>query len=194
MRCFLKSNNHTLYYLLKADLLRQQSLIHGDSHPLSCRIWFGLLSPRFIPVLLYRLAYQLRLKRLGFLSHFFTMLNVMVFGIEITPKCTIGPGLFLPHTQGTVIGAISIGDNVVIYQGVTLGAKSLDFRYDQSYRPVIGHNVIIGSGAKVLGGISVGDNVVVGANSVLLTSVPANQTVVGIPARIIAPKNTLDVV
>jgi serine O-acetyltransferase len=82
-----------------------------------------------------------------------------------------------------VIGASKIGRNVTIFQGVTLGAKEMDMGFDPTLRPEIGDYVVVGAGAKVLGGISLGDNVRIGANSVLLRSVPANATVAGVPAR-----------
>ena len=110
-------------------------------------------------------------------------LNQIIFGIEISPKCMIGPGIFFPHTSGTVIGASKIGRGVTIFQGVTLGAKQIDMKYDLALRPELGDFVVVGAGAKVLGGITLGDNVRVGANSVLLQSVPANATVAGVPAR-----------
>jgi serine O-acetyltransferase len=117
------------------------------------------------------------------MSHLLSYLNQIIFGIEISPKCAIGPGIFFPHTSGTVIGASKIGRNVTIFQGVTLGAKEMDMGFDPALRPEIGDFVVVGAGAKILGGISLGDNVRVGANSVLLRSVPANSTVAGVPAR-----------
>jgi serine O-acetyltransferase len=82
-----------------------------------------------------------------------------------------------------VIGAWRIGSNVTIFQGVTLGAKELDMGFDCGRRPEVGNNVVLGAGCKILGGIHIGDNVTVGANSVVVDSVEANSTVVGIPAR-----------
>jgi serine O-acetyltransferase len=117
------------------------------------------------------------------LPYLLSYLNQIIFGIEISPKCAIGPGIFFPHTSGTVIGASKIGRNVTIFQGVTLGAKDMDMGFDRALRPELGDYVVVGAGAKVLGGISLGDNVRVGANSVLLRSVPANATVAGVPAR-----------
>ena len=117
------------------------------------------------------------------MAHLLSYLNLVLFGIEISPRCAIGPGIFFPHTSGTVIGASKIGRNVTIFQGVTLGARQMDMYFDPALRPEIGDYVVVGAGAKVLGGISLGDNVRVGANSVLLRSVPANATVAGIPAR-----------
>ncbi len=113
----------------------------------------------------------------------FTYLNIILFGLEVTPHCDIGPGLFFPHTSGTVVGASKLGRNVTIFQGVTLGAKELDMAFDSSLRPTVGDYVTLGAGCKILGGIHLGDHVTVGANSVVLDSVDSNVTVVGIPAR-----------
>ena len=110
-------------------------------------------------------------------------LNIVIFGLEVSPRCDIGPGIFFPHTSGTVIGAIRIGSKVTVFQGVTLGAKELDMGFSASLRPEVGNNVMLGSGCKVLGGIKVGDDVTVGANSVVLESIEPNSTVVGIPGR-----------
>ena len=109
----------------------------------------------------------------------------MIFGIEIATRCPIGGGLFFPHTQGTVIGAWSIGQNATIYQGVTLGAKELDFAYSKESRPYIGDNVMIGSGAKVMGGIEVGDNARIGANTVVTKTLASGALAVGGPMRVI---------
>jgi serine O-acetyltransferase len=119
----------------------------------------------------------------------FSLINFLFFGIEIAVACKIGPGLFFPHTHGTVIGAFTIGKNAVIYQGVTVGAKDLDFTYDAAHRPCIGDNVLLGAGAKVLGGIELGHSVTVAANAVLLSSVPDNVVVGGIPAKILKSRN-----
>ena len=94
-----------------------------------------------------------------------------IFGLEVAGSTTIGGGLYLPHTQGTVIGAASIGENAIIYHNVTLGAKLIDVGFDPSTRPVLGSNVLIGSGAKVLGPVEIGDGCVIGANAVIVRSV-----------------------
>jgi serine O-acetyltransferase len=175
----------TLRSFLAADLRRAHFLLHGDSDPpTGLSLCFGVFSPRFIPVLLCRLAYYFYTCKLGPLAKIFSLLNFFLFGIEIAVRCPIGPGLFLPHTQGTVIGAWRIGSNVTIFQGVTLGAKELDFSYTENSRPTVGDGVTIGSGAKVLGGISLGDSVRVGANSVVLSDIPVGALAVGAPARI----------
>lgn len=176
---------NSLRTLLRADLDRQRELFNTPAVSSSIKALLCMFSPRFAPVLLYRLAYQSDAKGFKILARLFSLVNFVIFGIEIAVACKIGPGLFFPHTQGTVIGALSIGKNAVIYQGITLGAKDLDFTFDSDHRPVIGDNVVIGAGAKVLGGITLGDNVVVAANSVLLMSAPANVVVAGIPAKIV---------
>ena len=109
----------------------------------------------------------------------------MIFGIEIAVNCEIGAGLYFPHTVGTVIGARKIGQNALIYQGVTIGAKHIDIGFDPSSRPLIGNDVTIGSGAKILGGIEIGNNVSIGANAVVTKSLPDHVVAVGIPAKII---------
>lgn len=172
---------------LTADLRRQFQLLHGsDSTPPRGRhLWRGVLSPRFVPVLLCRLAYRLYLWRLGPLAKLVSLVNFFLFGIEIAVRCPIGPGLFFPHTQGTVIGAWSIGANATIFQGVTLGARELDFSYLESSRPTLADGITVGAGAKLLGGIVVGQGSTIGANSVVLHSVPAQVVAAGAPARVV---------
>jgi serine O-acetyltransferase len=171
---------------LKADLRRAQVLLHGSTTRLSgLRLWIGLLSPRFIPILLCRLAYFFNLLNLGLIAKLMSLLNFFFFGIEIAVRCPIGKGLFLPHTQGTVIGAWSIGENVTIFQGVTLGAKELDFSYQESSRPIVQDGVTIGAGAKVIGGLVLATDSRVGANAVVLSDVASGTLVVGIPAKVV---------
>jgi serine O-acetyltransferase len=166
---------------LRPDLLRlspDPALVSG------LRLWIRVLHPRYFPVLLVRLSamcYRHALSRpLAFL---FSAINMVLFGLEVTPRCQIGGGLLLPHTVGTVIGAIEIGGNATIFQGVTLGSKALDFGYDPGKRPILGDNVVIGAGAKVLGGIRIGTGAVVAANSLVLSDVPENARVMGVPAE-----------
>jgi serine O-acetyltransferase len=106
-----------------------------------------------------------------------------VTGIDIHPGATIGPGFFIDHGTGVVIGGTAIvGRDVTIYQGVTLGGTSLQRK---KRHPTIGDNVTVGSGAAVLGDITIGENVKIGANSVVVKDVPPNSTVVGIPGRVV---------
>lgn len=110
------------------------------------------------------------------ISRFFT-------GIEIHPGAVIGERLFIDHGMGVVIGeTCEIGDDVVLYQGVTLGGTGKE---KGKRHPTVGNNVVIASGAKVLGSFTVGDNSRIGANAVVLSEVPANSTVVGFKARVV---------
>ena len=180
------TENFRLLTYLAADLRRARELLHGSADGVSgLRLWLGVLSPRFWPVTLCRLAHCFYCLKLGPVAKVMSLLNFFLFGIEIAVRCPIGKGLFLPHTQGTVIGAWRIGVNATIFQGVTLGAREVDFSYSEQSRPVIGDGVTIGSGAKVLGGLCIGDGARIGANSVVLQSIPAHALAVGAPARIV---------
>jgi serine O-acetyltransferase len=175
-----------LWCYLAADLRRAQTILHGMPTELSgIGLWMGIFSPRFVPVLLCRVAHWFYCWRLGPVAKIVSLLNFFLFGIEIAVRCPIGKGLFFPHTQGTVIGAYVIGENATIFQGVTLGAREVDFSYQQSSRPTVGDGVIIGSGAKVLGGLTLGSGSRVGANAVVLESIPDNAVAVGVPARVV---------
>jgi serine O-acetyltransferase len=112
------------------------------------------LNPRMAPVVLLRLAEFFHAHGLGLFAKLFSMLNVMVFGIEVSPQVQIGGGLFLPHTVGTVIGAERIGENCTIMQGVTLGTSEPDMGFTVARRPVVGDHVLIGAGAKIIGRIT----------------------------------------
>lgn len=180
------ADDFSLLPYLTADLRRARMLVNGVADDVSdLRLWLGVLSPRFMPVLLCRLAHSLHRLRLGPLAKVLSLLNFFLFGIEIAARCPIGKGLFLPHTQGTVIGAWSIGENVTIFQGVTLGAKELDFSYQESSRPTVDNGVTIGAGAMVIGGIFLGMNSRIGANAVVLNDVATGSLVVGIPAKVV---------
>lgn len=178
--------NFKLLDYVAADLRRAQELTRGHkTQDLSLRLWLGIFSPRFLPVFLCRISYFFYHHRMIALAKIISLINFCVFGIEIAVRCPIGKGLFFPHTQGTVIGAISIGENATIFQGVTLGALEADFSYQSSMRPVVEDGVIIGAGAKVLGGIKLGHYSRVGANAVVLDDVPPEALAVGVPARIV---------
>ncbi len=182
-----RTTRPALATLLRADLLRQHALLHGDAapSPRGARLWLGMASPRFVPVLLCRIAHALHCRGLGPVAKAVSLLNFFAFGIEIAVRCPIGPGLFLPHTQGTVIGAWRVGANATIFQGVTLGAREVDFTYTERSRPTLGDGVTVGAGAKVLGGLTLGDGARVGANSVVLADVPPGALAVGAPARVV---------
>ena len=119
------------------------------------------------------------------LPNLLTYLNLVLFGLEVTPKCEIGPGIFFAHPVGCVIGAWKIGSNVTVFQGVGLGALHPDMSFNQALRCEIGDNVFLGAGCKILGPYNIGNNVTVGANSVVMSSVAPNQTVFGVPARVV---------
>lgn len=174
-------NLRELIDLIQSDILR---LLPENENPSTFALWKKAFNPRFFPVFLVRLSrYCFLNKWLKILSPFITWLNVILFGIEFTPRCEIGTGLMLPHTVGTVVGAAKIGSNVTIFQGVTIGAISLDLAFNIDLRPQIGNNVLIGAGAKVLGGISIESDASIGANAVVLQSVPTKVTAVGVPAK-----------
>ena len=147
-----------LKQLLYSDLARQAEL---DGKPVARPGFRGLLRrllhPRFLPIVLCRASRAARLRKIPVLPELLTYLNIVLFGLEVTPRCEIGPGIFFPHPSGTVIGAWRIGSNATILQGVTLGAKRMDLGFDFRLRPEVGNNVV--------------------------DSVEAGSTVVGIPAR-----------
>jgi serine O-acetyltransferase len=108
-------------------------------------------------------------------------------GIEIHPGATLGPGFFIDHGMGVVIGETAIvGENCLLYQGVSLGGTSMK-RIKR--HPTLGNNVVVGAGAKIIGAINIGDNVKIGSGSVVINDVPANATVVGVPGRVVGIRN-----
>jgi serine O-acetyltransferase len=142
------------------------------------------LYPSIHALMFYRISHGLYKMKFYFLARLLSQVVRFFTGIEIHPGARIGRGLFIDHGMGVVIGETAeIGDNVTIYHGVTLGGTGKD---KGKRHPTIGNNVVIGSGAKVLGPIYIADYVRIGANAVVLTDVPESATAVGIPARIIA--------
>ncbi len=130
----------------------------------------------------YRIAHFLYNIRFFFLARYISQLARFATGIEIHPGAKIGKRFFIDHGMGVVIGETAIiGDDVLIYQGVTLGGTGLE---KGKRHPTIGDNIVIGAGAKVLGNITVGDNSNIGSNAVVIKDVPPNSTVVGVPGRI----------
>ena len=173
---------------LRCDIERFRQM-RGDLGQVSAfQLFATCFNPRMVPVVLLRLSEFFYKRRLVVLSKLFSMLNVVVFGLEVSPRVSIGGGLFLPHTVGTVLGAAQIGENCTIMQGVTLGADDTDLNFTVAKRPVIGSNVLIGAGAKVIGGVMIGDHAKVGANAVVLQDVPAHALAVGVPAVIKSQK------
>ncbi|MGH2484912.1 MAG: polysaccharide biosynthesis C-terminal domain-containing protein, partial [Ktedonobacterales bacterium] len=135
----------------------------------------------------YRLARAAHLQHIHLLPGMLHRRNVRKYGLDILPSVPIGPGLYIPHPVATVVAARKIGANVSLISGITIGMRnSREF-------PIIGDNVTIGTGARVLGGVAIGDNALIGANAVVTIDVPANSTAVGIPARILKPHSAREV-
>lgn len=134
----------------------------------------------------HRIAHKLAYWGVPFIPRFISYLTRIITGIEIHPKAQIGNRFFIDHGEGVVIGETTIiGDDVLIYQQVTLGGTGNEHG---KRHPTIGNNVIIGAGAKVLGNITIGDNTRVGAGSVVVDNVPEHCTVVGVPGRVVQQK------
>ena len=142
--------------------------------------------PGFQALLFHRIAHKLAYWKVPFLPRYISYLTRIITGIEIHPKARIGKRLFIDHGEGVVIGETAeIGDDVLIYQQVTLGGTGNEHG---KRHPTLGDGVIVGAGAKVLGNIKIGDNVRIGAGSVVVDDVHDNCTVVGIPGRIVQQK------
>ncbi len=140
--------------------------------------------PGFHAVVLHRIAHYFYNKKLILIPRLISQINRFFTGIEIHPGAKIGKGLFIDHGMGIVIGETTeIGENVTLYQGVTLGGTG---KQKGKRHPTIGNNVVIGAGAKILGPFKVGDRSKIGAGAVVLSEVPPNSTVVGVPGRIAA--------
>ncbi|HLE42205.1 MAG TPA: serine O-acetyltransferase [Nitrospirota bacterium] len=141
----------------------------------------------FHALLLYRFAHWLWKNRIPFIPRALSQFARFITGIEIHPCATIGSGMFIDHGMGVVIGETAeIGDNVTLFQGVTLGGTG---KLRGKRHPTLGNHVVVGTGAKVLGPIKIGDYVKIGANAVVLQDVPDHSTVVGIPGRIVRIKD-----
>ena len=155
-----------------------------------------LLYPSFKVILRYRVAHKLYLKKHYFLARWISQRAARKSGIEIHPGATIGKGLFIDHGSGVIIGETTIiGDNVTLYQGVTLGGTGKE---QGKRHPTLEDNVMVSAGAKILGSFTIGENSKIGAGSVVLEEVPPNCTVVGVPGRIVrmgdkkVPRNDMD--
>ena len=139
--------------------------------------------PGFHAMIFYRFSHWLWTHGMKFLARLVSHIGRFMTGIEIHPGATIGRGFFIDHGMGVVIGETAeIGDNCTLYHGVTLGGTSWA---KEKRHPTLGNNVIIGSGAKILGPFTVGDDSKIGSNSVVVKEVPAMATVVGIPGRVV---------
>ncbi len=143
-----------------------------------------LAYPGFHARQLHRLAYTLYQRKVPLAPRLVSAAGRFLTGIEIHPGAKIGEGLFIDHGMGTVIGETAeIGDDCHLYQGVTLGGTS---HRREKRHPTLRNNVTVGAGAEVIGAIEIGDNARIGAGSVVITNVPPNATVVGVPGHVVA--------
>ena len=141
------------------------------------------LYPSFKVMIHYRIAHRLYEKGHYFWARWVSQRGVRKTGIEIHPGAKIGKGFFIDHGNGVIIGETTvIGDNVTLYQGVTLGGTGKEHG---KRHPTVGNNVMISAGPKVLGSFTIGDNSKIGAGSVVLSEVPPGSTVVGVPGRVV---------
>jgi serine O-acetyltransferase len=164
--------------------IREQidTVFHGDPAAKSAlEIFFCY--PGFHSILLHRAAHRIFTSGFPLLARIVSQFNRSVTGIEIHPGASIGRRCFIDHGMGVVIGETTeIGDDVLLYQGVTLGGTGKE---KGKRHPTIGNNVVIGTGAKILGNITIGDHTKIGAGSVVIRSVPDHSTVVGVPGRVV---------
>ena len=149
-----------------------------------------LCYPGLHALLAYRFAHRLHKWYIPLIPRMISYITRIITGIEIHPAAKIGHRFFIDHGEGVVIGETTvIGDDVLIYQQVTLGGTGKEHG---KRHPTLGNNVIVGAGAKILGNITLGDNVRVGAGSVVIEDVPSNSTVIGIPGRVVVRNSESD--
>ncbi len=155
----------------------------AEKDPAASGIWEIMLYPSLHATINHKIANFFFKKKIYFIARLISQLSRFFTGIEIHPGATIGKRVFFDHGMGIVIGETAeIGDDCVIYHGVTLGGTSTS---KIKRHPTLKNGVVVGAGAKILGDITLGENVKIGANSVVLNSIPNNRVAVGIPARII---------
>ena len=171
------------YVAVVSLFFRQEVKAVFERDPAATNYWEVLLTyPSVHALIAYRIAHRLHRWRIPFIPRWISQTARGLTGIEIHPGARIGRGLFIDHGMGVVIGETTIiGDDVTLFQGVTLGGTGKE---RGKRHPTLGNNVVVGTGAKVLGNIIIGDNVAIGANAVVLRDVPPNSTVVGVPGRI----------
>jgi serine O-acetyltransferase len=172
-----------LFWIIIAVLFKKEIDAIFDRDPAAGSFLEVLLTYSGLHALVfYRIANTLLRLRIPLVPRWISQTGRFFTGIEIHPGAKIGNGFFIDHGMGVVIGETAIiGDNVTLYQGVTLGGTGKE---KGKRHPTIGNNVVIGTGAKVLGNIKIGDNSYIGANAVVIRDVPDNSTVVGVPGRI----------
>ncbi|QOG13137.1 serine O-acetyltransferase [Arcobacter sp. FWKO B] len=173
------------------ELIKEDFCLPKNNDP-AFRSGFELIFnyPGIWAIVNYRIANAMYKKGFKKIARFISGISQFFTNTDIHPACTIGRRVFIDHAFGVVIGETSVlGDDILIYQGVTLGGVSLSHG---KRHPTICSNVTIGAGAKILGNITVGENSKIGANSVVITDVPSSSTAVGVPARIIKRKESKD--
>lgn len=187
----MQNNNKLLYYngdsMKLNKFIKNQVTIIKANDPSIVNNKEAMLHPSFKANFWYQIAKYFYDKKHYCIARYLTERTKRKTGIEIHPGAKIGKNLFIDHGMGVVIGQTSeIGDNVVIFHGVTLGGTGKE---KGKRHPTIGNNVMIGAGAKILGNIKIGDNCKIGANAVVVKNISDNKTVVGIPNyKVIAHK------
>lgn len=166
------------------DIIKQDLQAVFDRDPAATsKLEVILTYAGFHALLAYRISHRLKSMGVPFFPRAISQLARWLTGVEIHPSAKIGTGFFIDHGMGVVIGETAeIGDYVTLFQGVTLGGTGKE---RGKRHPTLGNHVVVGAGAKILGGITIGDNVKIGANSVVLKNVAANSTVIGVPGRVI---------
>ncbi|AHJ12913.1 serine O-acetyltransferase [Sulfurospirillum multivorans] len=173
-------NSVSLWEKIKEDF--SQPILHDPAINSKVELFFNY--PGVWALANYRIAHALHVKGFKTLARALMGISQIITNTDIHPACTIGRRVFIDHAFGVVIGETAIvGDDVLIYQGVTLGGVSLERGVKR--HPTIGNHTVIGSGAKILGDITIGENCRIGSNSVVVKSIPDDSTAVGLPARII---------
>ena len=170
-----------------ADFFKEEVDVIKERDPAMKSPLEVILYPSFRVIIAYRIAHKLYEKKHYFLARLISQIAAHRTGIEIHPGAEIGKGLFIDHGSGVIIGETSIiGDNVTLYQGVTLGGTGKEHG---KRHPTLKDNVMVSAGAKILGSFTIGENSKIGAGSVVLHEIPDNCTVVGVPGRVVRRNN-----
>ena len=173
-------NSVSLWEKIKEDF--SQPILHDPAINSKVELFFNY--PGVWALANYRIAHALHVKGFKVVARALMGISQIITNTDIHPACTIGRRVFIDHAFGVVVGETAIvGNDVLIYQGVTLGGVSLDRGVKR--HPTIGNHTVIGSGAKILGDITIGENCRIGSNSVVVKSIPDDSTAVGVPARVI---------